>query len=143
MIVRGDLAFGLSRRVINFGLMREPVGSVSPVYEVFHVDPDAFIPELLDRNLRTRMSELMDILRPGAREGQPIDRDHLLAKAILIPPMHVQQAFCVTVGAFGLATENASGGSEALAEIRDALMPLLLWGWESGVLAERRSQDPL
>ena len=135
-MVRGDLAFGLSRRVVNFGLMKQPVGSVSPVYKVFHIDPSSFLPELLERYLRTRMSDLMDILRPGAREGQPIDRDHLLAKMILVPPMNVQQAFCQAIAPLDRAADNAANGSEALGELRNVLLPRLLSGWTGEVLAE-------
>ncbi len=35
LIQQGDLVFGLSRRVLNFGLMREEIGCVSPAYKVF------------------------------------------------------------------------------------------------------------
>jgi len=92
-IVKGDLAFGLSRRTLNFGLMKDPVGSVSPVYEVFAVNTDRYVPELLEFYIRHHMDVHMDILRPGAREGQPIDRRYLLSKNVLIPDMRVQRLF--------------------------------------------------
>jgi len=92
-IVKGDLVFGLSRRTLNFGLMTDPVGSVSPVYEVFAVNTDRYVPELLEFYIRHHMDMHMDILRPGAREGQPIDRRYLLSKNVLIPDMRVQRLF--------------------------------------------------
>lgn len=84
-IAAGDLVFGFSREVINFGLMREPVGAVSPVYEVFKIDTSKIEPELLERLFRFNMPFYMDILKPGAREGKPIDRDYLLRKNLLVP----------------------------------------------------------
>ena len=43
LVHRGDLVFGLSRRILNFGIMRDDIGSVSPAYRVFargwpHID---------------------------------------------------------------------------------------------------------
>lgn len=92
-IKKNDLVFGLSRRVISFGLMTEAEGSVSPVYEVFEVDCDKCSPHMLEMYIRFYMSSHMDILKPGAREGQPVDRDYLLSKEVLIPDIRVQKYF--------------------------------------------------
>lgn len=88
-----DLVFGLSRKTLNFGLMTGQVGSVSPVYEIFRIDSTKYLPELLELHIRHHMESHMDILKPGAREGQPIDRDYLLSKEVMVPPMSVQTAF--------------------------------------------------
>ena len=45
IVGRPDLVFGFSREVINFGLMRAPVGAVSPVYEVFKIDSSKIEPD--------------------------------------------------------------------------------------------------
>jgi type I restriction enzyme M protein len=92
-IIKNDLVFGLSRRVVNFGLMKDIKGSVSPVYEVFHVKTDVYVPELLEMYIRYNMSAHMDILKPGAREGQPIDREYLLSKELVIPDIKIQKIF--------------------------------------------------
>lgn len=92
-IVKNDLVFGLSRKVINFGLMTSDIGSVSPVYEIFHIKTDVYIPELLELYIRYHMRMHVDILKSGAREGSPIDREYLLTKEILIPDYRVQKAF--------------------------------------------------
>jgi len=100
LIQKNDLVFGLSRRVINFGLMTDEWGSVSPVYEIFHVNTDLYIPELLELYIRFHMRMHMDILKAGAREGAPIDRTYLLSKEVLIPDISVQKRFHeITIGA--------------------------------------------
>ncbi|MDD1724733.1 MAG: hypothetical protein LUQ07_06370, partial [Methanospirillum sp.] len=63
------------------------------VYEVFKINTDVYVPELLEMYIRYNMSAHMDILKPGAREGQPIDRDYLLSKELLIPDIKVQRVF--------------------------------------------------
>lgn len=92
-IESGDLVFGLSRRTLSFGAMREELGSVSPVYEVFRVDGKIVHANYLEYLIRLQMSEFMDILKPGAREGQPIDREYLLGKQFVIPDIASQNIF--------------------------------------------------
>lgn len=127
-IVEGDLVFGFSREVINFGLMREPVGAVSPVYEVFKIDSSKIEPELLERLFRFNMPYYMDILKPGAREGKPIDRDYLLRKHLLIPDIAVQRAFLATIQPWTEKIKANEGESRILATLRDTLLPKLLSG---------------
>ena len=79
-IQKNDLVFGLSRKVVNFGLMTGEIGSVSPVYEIFRIRTDIYIPELLELYIRYHMRMHIDILKSGAREGAPIDRDYLLSR---------------------------------------------------------------
>jgi type I restriction enzyme S subunit len=127
-IVDGDLVFGFSREVINFGLMREPVGAVSPVYEVFKIDSSKIEPELLERLFRFNMPYYMDILKPGAREGKPIDRDYLLRKHLLVPDIAVQRAFLTTIQPWTDKIKANESESRTLATLRDTLLPKLLSG---------------
>jgi len=48
VIRKGFLVFGLSRRILNFGLMRDPIGSVSSAYKVFEVNQQAVSADLSD-----------------------------------------------------------------------------------------------
>lgn len=91
IIRRGDLVFGMSRTSLSFGLMTDEVGAVSPVYEVFSVNAELWVPRLLEQYIRTNMSAHMDVLKPGAREGQTIDRDYLLSKELLFPDIELQR----------------------------------------------------
>jgi len=127
-IMAGDLVFGLSRRVINFGLMRAPAGAVSPVYEVFSVDATRCDPELLEQSFRVNMQSHLSILRPGAREGQPIDREFLLSKLTLIPDSRVQDGFLRVSAPFKERMRSLHDESLALAALRDALLPKLISG---------------
>jgi type I restriction enzyme, S subunit len=127
-IVKGDLVFGFSREVINFGLMHDPVGAVSPVYEVFKIDSTKMEPDLLERLFRFNMSYYMDILKPGAREGKPIDRNYLLRKHLLVPDMAAQRAFLATVKPWTDKIKANDSESRTLANLRDTLLPKLLSG---------------
>ena len=127
-IVEGDLVFGFSREVINFGLMRESVGAVSPVYEVFKINSSKIEPELLERLFRFNMPYYIDILKPGAREGKPIDRDYLLRKHLLVPDMAVQRSFLAKIQPWEDKIKANETESRTLATLRDTLLPKLLSG---------------
>ncbi len=127
-IVKGDLVFGLSREIVNFGLMKDAIGSVSPVYEIFKVDTDVYIPELLEMKIRQDMSNHIDILKSSAREGQAIDREYLLSKTILIPDMRIQKKFFDIFSTLQRKIENNEKQTSILTQIRDSLMPKLMSG---------------
>lgn len=127
-IIAGDLVFGFSREVINFGLMRDREGAVSPVYEVFKIDSGIIEPELLERLFRFNMPYFMDILKPGAREGKPIDRNYLLRKHLLVPDIAVQRCFLATIKPWTEKIKANDGESRTLATLRDTLLPKLLSG---------------
>lgn len=73
--------------------MTGELGSVSPVYEIFRVKTEVYVPELLELYIRYHMKMHIDILKSGAREGAPIDREYLLSKELLIPDYRVQTLF--------------------------------------------------
>ncbi len=127
-IVKGNLVFGLSRQTLNFGVMTDDIGSVSPVYEIFDVDNTVYIPELLEMYIRLKMDEYIDILKPAAREGQAIDKSYLLTKKILVPSMTIQQRYQQVCSAFCDKIAQNEKESRTLASLRDALLPKLMRG---------------
>lgn len=102
--------------------------SVSPVYEIFKVDTDVYIPELLEMKIRQDMSNHIDILKSSAREGQAIDREYLLSKTILIPDMRIQKKFFDIFSTLQRKIENNEKQTSILTQIRDSLMPKLMSG---------------
>ena len=53
VIRKGDLVFGMSREILNWGIMKEPVGGVSSAYTVYTVDKTLVTPQYLEFLLRT------------------------------------------------------------------------------------------
>lgn len=127
-IVKNNLVFGLSRRTLNYGVMKEDIGSVSPVYEIFKIDTNIYVPELLEMYIRLKMDEHIDILKPAAREGQAIDRDYLLTKKILVPDMKVQMRYQEFCSAFRNKIVHNAKESHTLVSLRGALLPRLMRG---------------
>jgi len=127
-IVRNNLVFGLSRQTLNFGVMKDDIGSVSPVYEIFSIDTNVYLPELLEMYIRLKMDEHIDILKPAARECQAIDRNYLLSKPILIPDMKIQKRYQEYCAPFRDKIAQNEKESRTLASLRDSLLPKLMRG---------------
>lgn len=127
-IVKDDLIFGLSREILNFGVVTAEIGSVSPVYQIFKINQTVFLPFMLELEIRINMQNYMDILQLGAREGQGISKDYLLNKYVLVPDMEVQKHFAEIYTVFKNKIAKLKEENVVLAEIRDILLPKLMNG---------------
>ena len=85
LIRKGDLIFGMSREILNWGIMEDNVGSVSPAYKVFRVNSEKISYTYLKLFINNNLSYFSDLIKPAAREGQSIDEELLYGKQIYIP----------------------------------------------------------
>ena len=85
LIHNGDLIFGMSREILNWGIMEEETGGVSPAYKVFTVNKNKVNPTYLKCFISNNISYFSDLIKPAAREGQSIDEDFLMSKQIFVP----------------------------------------------------------
>jgi type I restriction enzyme S subunit len=67
-------------------------------------------------------------LKPGAREGKPIDREYLLRKHLLIPDIAVQRAFLAAIQPWTDKVRANEAESRTLVNMRNTLLPKLLSG---------------
>ena len=128
VIKRGDLVFGLSREVLNFGLMRDEIGSVSGAYKVFSIDGRMLTPDLLERIMRSRPNYYYGAVSASSREGQAVSTDSLLGLLVVVPPADLQAAFYETANKLDAAMVSCDRQARTLAALRDTLLPKLLSG---------------
>jgi type I restriction enzyme S subunit len=128
IIRRGNLVFGLSRQVLNFGQMKDEIGSVSAAYKVFQVQPQEIIPELLGRLIRTRSAYFFNAVSASSREGQSVSSDALGLLGFVQPPMHIQEKLWEIMYPLLSKAELCQHQAESLEKIRDELLPKLLSG---------------
>lgn len=93
IIEKGDIVFGMSREVFNFGVMKDAVGSVSPAYHVYRVDEQIMNAEFLEIYMRYCPDYFRSLIKPGTREGQVLDKAELERKPLMVPPLNLQLAF--------------------------------------------------
>ena len=128
LIREGWLVFGLSRRVLNFGLMREKIGSVSSAYKVFTVDRSRIAPDFLERIMRLHPNYYYGSVSASSREGQSISSQGLALLRCVQPPIEMQELFYRITNPILTRVRVASKESGTLVGIRDSLLPKLISG---------------
>lgn len=128
VVRRGCLVFGLSRRVLNFGLMRDVIGCVSPVYRVFSVDSSCIEPELLEQTMREKHDYYYNAVSASSREGQSISIDGLGRLFFIQQNKRIQDVFLNLVSIYNSRRKHINNQSLTLAALRDSLLPKLISG---------------
>jgi len=128
LIRKGFLVFGLSRRVLNFGLMRDEIGSVSSAYKVFKVNEYIVYSDLLERLMRLRVKYFYNAVSSSSREGQSISAEGLGLLKIVLPPRNVQVAFYTQNDSIAALIQDTKVESRILAAMHDTLLPKLISG---------------
>ena len=128
VISKGDFVFGLSRRVLNFGLMRDDVGCVSPAYRTYSTNQDLVIPELLERIMRIQSEYFYLAVSSSSREGQSISQEFLLGLQVTLPAIAIQKFLYQIIEGLSLRVELALMENRKLGSLRDVLLPKLISG---------------
>ena len=128
LIEEGFIVFGLSRRVLNFGLMRDKIGSVSSAYKVFSVNQEEIAPDYLERLIRLRPEYYYNAVSASSREGQSVSAEGLGLLRFVQPPRSVQNSFYRVTGPISARMNELREESNTLAALRDALLPRLISG---------------
>lgn len=122
-----DLVFGMSREILNWGIMRYPIGGVSSAYNVYQVS-DQINTFYLESYMKANYQYFRDLIKPASREGQGIDKNALMQKVILIPPQDVLEKYYHIENALVQTAQHVLEESGQLAVIRDTLLPKLMAG---------------
>ena len=125
---KGDLVFGMSREILNWGVMKDKIGEVSSAYHIYEIDQSVVESWYLELFISQQIVYFSDLIRPASREGQGVDRDLLPRKLIYIPPSKwLNHYFDIWV-----SIKSAQGSNEVqnstLKNIRDTLLPKLMSG---------------
>lgn len=124
LLRKGNLAFGMSRDILNWGIMKDEIGAVSPAYTVYTIgDIDATYLELY---IQSHIAYFRDLIKPAAREGQSIDKGVLNNKMLYYPPKHLLRAFLAIFNS--ISNNFCIKENENLATLRDTLLPKLMNG---------------
>ncbi|GHS88983.1 hypothetical protein FACS189487_08330 [Campylobacterota bacterium] len=122
-----DLVFGMSREILNWGIMRSPVGGVSSAYNVFAVDSD-INSKYLESFIKAHSFYFKDLIRPATREGQGVDKTALMLKSIYLPPDKVLAGYYAIEDSLSAQIREKEYESAHLAALRDTLLPRLMSG---------------
>jgi type I restriction enzyme, S subunit len=122
-----DIVFGMSREILNWGIMRSPIGGVSSAYNVFAVD-NIINSKYLESYIKFHSFYFKDLIRPATREGQSVDKETLMSKSIYIPPDEVLNKYYKIEDVLTEGIRENEEESLCLTILRDTLLPRLLSG---------------
>jgi len=128
VLKKDDLVFGMSREILNWGIMEDEVGGVSSAYNVYKIDKGIVSPTYLRLYMKARISDFNSLIGTAAREGQSLDKGQLLQKQIYIPTIVALQDFLDLFLPITETQLNYLEESRRLAELRDTLLPRLMSG---------------
>lgn len=128
LIRKGNLVFGMSREILNWGIMKEEVSGVSSAYNVYIVDEKIVNTTYLECFIAQRMDYFADLIKPASREGQGVDKALLMKKIICIPPSEVMDVFLKKYNSIMHLTEIRNQENSRLSLLRDTLLPRLMSG---------------
>lgn len=128
LIYKNDLVFGMSREILNWGLMDEEIGGVSSAYNIFKINQDIVNPLYLKGFIENYMFYFKDIIKPASREGQGIDQNVLFIKQIYVPPENIFKEFFQIDIHFNKLIELNNNETGKLISLRDTLLPKLMSG---------------
>lgn len=120
IIYKNDLVFGMSRKILNFGVMKEDIGGVSSAYNVFKID-ESIDPRYLELFIRVWSKYFKDIIKPASREGQGIDKNILLTKQFFLPTNEYLQYFFHVFDTFNEKIELNNQMNQTLENICKAI----------------------
>ena len=128
LIQYGDLVFGMSRDILNWGVMQEEQGGVSSAYTVYNINSGIVNSTYLELFIKSRIHLFSDLIRPAAREGQGIDKSVLQTKVLLYPPQKVLDTFWPLYNSVTNQIQTTTSEINRLGDIRDTLLPKLMSG---------------
>ena len=83
---KGDFVFGMSRQILNFGMMNEDEGCFSGAYKIYEIKGDILLSRYLESYVRNHHDYFYQCIPGGAREGKAISQDILFDLNAKIPP---------------------------------------------------------
>ena len=128
LILYGDLVFGMSRDILNWGVMQEEQGGVSSAYTVYNINSGIVNSTYLELFIKSRIHLFTDLIRPAAREGQGIDKSLLQTKVLLLPPQEIIDTFWPLYYSVTNKIHTISTEIDSLGDIRDTILPKLMSG---------------
>lgn len=128
LLLKNNLVFGMSREILNWGIMEDEVGGVSSAYNIYIINEQLVNPLYLKYFIKERLNYFNDLIGTAAREGQTLDKGALVQKIIYIPPKDILDDFLLQENAIFAMHNELTCEIHNLITQRDLLLPRLMSG---------------
>lgn len=123
-----NLVFGMSREILNWGIMPDQIGSVSSAYHVYSINESIIPPLYLKFLMESMPAYFNDLIGTASREGQSLDRGALMNKLVYIPCLEIWESFVNLNTSLRNKHNENSNEINLLVDLRDTLLPKLMSG---------------
>ena len=128
LLHKTDLVFGMSREILNWGIMVDDIGSVSSAYHVYSIDKNVINHLYLKMMMMNKFQYFNELIRPSSREGQSFDKELLKEKTVIVPSNFLLDHFLYKLELLNHQINTIKKETKTLISIRDTLLPELLNG---------------
>ena len=128
LLHKTDLVFGMSREILNWGIMVDDIGSVSSAYHVYSIDKNVINHLYLKMMMMNKFQYFNELIRPSSREGQSFDKELLKEKTVISPSNFLLDHFLYKLELLNHQINTIEKETKTLISIRDTLLPELLNG---------------
>ena len=128
LLHKTDLVFGMSREILNWGIMVDDIGSVSSAYHVYSIDKNVINHIYLKMMMMNKFQYFNELIRPSSREGQSFDKELLKEKTVTVPSNFLLDHFLYKLELLNNQINTIKKETKTLISIRDTLLPELLNG---------------
>ncbi len=127
LLHKTDLVFGMSREILNWGIMVDDIGSVSSAYHVYSINKNV-INHIYLKMMMNKFQYFNELIRPSSREGQSFDKELLKEKTVTVPFNFLLDHFLYKLELLNNQINTIKKETKTLISIRDTLLPELLNG---------------
>ena len=128
LILKNNLVFGMSREILNWGIMDDRIGGVSSAYNVYTLNETLVNPIYLKFFMKERINYFNDLIGAAAREGQALDKGALIKKYLYIPPKELLERFLNIECTISTSKAHLLRENYHLINIRECLLSKLMSG---------------
>ena len=128
VLYKGDLVFGMSRNILNWGIMKDRIGEVSSAYQVYEINQKVINSWYVELFIDQQIHYFYNLIRPASREGQGVDRGLLPTKYIYIPPIDWVDRYLDVIEPIKKGQKISEQQNTTLAALRNTLLPKLMSG---------------
>lgn len=125
---RGDFVFGLSRKVMNYGMMEWDIGAFSSAYRIYSVPEGYHRSQFIFSQMKENAEYFYQAVSASSREGQSISERNLFNLEVLAPPHATLDAYYEQSGRLLTRKSTLDEQNQTLATLRDTLLPRLMSG---------------
>ena len=96
----GDFVFGMSREILNFGMMNEGLGCFSPAYKIYSIKSYNYA-KFLEKFMRVNHDYYFQAVTGGAREGKSLSENALFELYAPVPDQDELKEISKVIDTFG------------------------------------------